>query len=342
MNFSSSLLGLLSLGLASTFAHGANIVANGDFSAGNASFNSEYSVLGTPGACAGPALGTGCYAVTTSANAVHPGFSNFPDHTGGGGNMMVANGASSPQFVWRQTLTVTPNTSYGISMWAASAVNDPAPANLRIEVDISGACGAVGTFATVGTLDATSAAGAWKQSQGLFVSGASTSVCLRLVNQNTAFSGNDFAIDDIVVDSVLAAASPIAAPDSGSTSPNVPVTLNALANDTVGAAPLAPATLDLNPGVPGVQTTFTDPGKGTFTVTNGGNVQFTPVAGFLGVARASYVVSGTDGSPSNVTTVTVTVSAPTPTSVPTLSQWGMLLLSGLLGLMGLAAARRRQ
>ena len=57
--------------------------------------------------------------------------------------------------------------------------------------------------ASIGTTFAASTIpGIWQQFYTSWYSGASTSAQLSLVNQNTAFSGNDFALDDIVFDTI--------------------------------------------------------------------------------------------------------------------------------------------
>ena len=87
---------------------------------------------------------------------------------------------------------------------------------------------------------------------------------------------------------------------------NAPVTLNPLANDIAfGGATINPASIDLDPNTPGVQSTVTVTG-GTFAVV-GQSVQFTPSNGFAGLAQCSYTVADTNGTVSNAAYLTVTV-----------------------------------
>src|ERR1700744_3006407 len=73
---------------------GTNIVANGDFTAGNTGFTTQYvyaNPLGTCGApgCLGP---ENVYTVYTDPHAVHNNFTHFADHTGntvGARNMLI-------------------------------------------------------------------------------------------------------------------------------------------------------------------------------------------------------------------------------------------------------------
>lgn len=298
----------------------ANRITNGDFSSGNTGFQSQY-LYGPDNAatCVYPsALEGGCYAIETSPRNAHAGLSIFVDHSGSG-NMMVANGAPTTDYVWRQTVTVPASSLLAFSVWAASAWADPSPANLRIEIDTSAACG-TNTFTTIGTVTATSTAGQWVQSKGSFLSGTSTQVCLRIVNQNTALGGNDFVIDDLFMD--IDSTVPTANNDSAQTTLNQVVVVDVLGNDTAGTESIDTNTIDLDPATAGNQTSYTDPGKGTFTVVNsGGNkVQFTPSLNYVGTATASYRVSSTPSvTPSNVATITVTINAPPTASAVTLT-----------------------
>ncbi|MFO1351260.1 MAG: tandem-95 repeat protein [Gammaproteobacteria bacterium] len=102
-----------------------------------------------------------------------------------------------------------------------------------------------------------------------------------------------------------------AANDAASTPFNTPVTIAALVNDSAAlGASLDPTTLDLDPATAGVQTNFTVPNQGTFSVGPSGLVTFTPVAGFTGTATIPYQVQDNYGQPSNSATLTVTVAAP--------------------------------
>ena len=104
---------------------------------------------------------------------------------------------------------------------------------------------------------------------------------------------------------------PIAKPDSSTTPYNTPVTLPVLGNDT-SSAPLDPVTVDLDPSTPGVQTTFTVAGQGTFATDPTGKVTFTPVPGFVGTSTTPYTVKDSLGQVSNPTPITVTVAPPLP------------------------------
>ncbi|MCU7618224.1 hypothetical protein NZ698_13525 [Chryseobacterium sp. PBS4-4] len=82
---------------------------------------------------------------------------------------------------------------------------------------------------------------------------------------------------------------PVAVADNAQTLQNAPVSFNVVSNDTDVNGSIVASTVDLDPGTPGIQTTFTTAGTGTWTVT-GGVVTFTPVSTFLGTATIPYTV----------------------------------------------------
>lgn len=175
---------LLGAVVCATPAMANNLVVNGDFEAGNTGFSSSYTY--SPGNCTPPAI----YDVRTSPHDCHPLFASMGDHTSGSGNMMVVNGAEQPNvLVWGQSVNVLQNTTYFFSVWVAS-VYPASPAELDFSINGS----------AIGSLTAPATTGNWVQFYATWFSGASTTAQLGLVNQNTAFSGNDFALDDIVLD----------------------------------------------------------------------------------------------------------------------------------------------
>lgn len=164
----------------------SNLVFNGDFSQGATGFTSSYSP-GTGGAF-GLLSNEGEYAVLSNSGAAHNNFASCNDHTGGG-NMMVVNGATTAnQNIWCQTVPVTPNSSYAFSAWITSVISEnPAILQFAINGQLLG-----------GAYNASSVLCAWGQYNATWNSGIATSATICITNQNTAGSGNDFAIDDIV------------------------------------------------------------------------------------------------------------------------------------------------
>lgn len=167
-----------------------NTVTNGNFSNGKNGFSSDYTYVSPTGSTGpfGALSAEGYYSVATSPRTTHTSFSAFADHTGSNGNMMVING--SPQnnaVVWKQSITVEPNTSYIFSIWAASA-HPSNPAKLTFSIN----------GVLQGVIQLTTTTGDWQNFTVQWTSGSSTSATIGIVNQNTIANGNDFALDDIV------------------------------------------------------------------------------------------------------------------------------------------------
>jgi len=162
---------------------GANLIVNGNFEGGNTGFTSTYTymVSGVP---------AGVYFVGPSPNVWNPGApTGCGDHTSGSGNMMLVNGATIAGVnVWTsQTVAVTPNTNYAFSVWVQS-LSTEAPAILQFSIN-SNILG--------NTINASATTCLWQQFYTTWNSGNNTYATISLVNNNTAFAGNDFALDDI-------------------------------------------------------------------------------------------------------------------------------------------------
>ena len=164
---------------AATFAN-ANLIINGDFESGDQDFLTDYT------------LGIGVtdqrYNVTTDPRLHHPAAASYGDHTSGAGLMMAVNAATAAdQLVWGQQVSLTANTDYEFSIWVSSWISSN-PANLVF--DLGGI--------SLGSFGAPLAAAIWDQYSFSFNSGATSgSVLLSIVDTTRAFSGDDFAIDDI-------------------------------------------------------------------------------------------------------------------------------------------------
>ena len=158
-----------------------NLLENPGFGAGTAGFSSAYNY--SPGNL----WPEGTYDITDNPQASHPNFAPCQDHSGDG-NMMVVNGAGIAGVeVYCQTVPVNPNTEYIFSAWVASVIS-AAPAQLQFSVN--------GTLLG-GILNAPGGTCAWVNFYQIWNSGANSSANICIVNQNTALSGNDFAIDDL-------------------------------------------------------------------------------------------------------------------------------------------------
>jgi gliding motility-associated-like protein len=160
---------------------GNNLIANGDFSQGNTGFTSAYNY-------ATPNVTEGQYYVGSSPRSWNPSLSNCTDHTSGNGNMLLVNGSPTLDVnVWKQTITVTPNTNYAFSTWI-QALWPPNPAQLSFSINGSD----IGNTITASLPTCT-----WSQFYIVWNSGNNTSATISIVNKNTQIQGNDFALDDI-------------------------------------------------------------------------------------------------------------------------------------------------
>lgn len=160
---------------------GPNLVVNGNFNAGNAGFTSDYSYKTPPNSAAGE------YYIGPNAQGWNPLMSPCNDHTTGSGNMMLVNGATVPGVtVWKQTVNVMPNTNYAFSIWIQT-VNNADPGRLRFTINNK----------EIGTPINSGSACTWMRFYTTWNSGSSNTAAIEIVNRNTVFSGNDFALDDI-------------------------------------------------------------------------------------------------------------------------------------------------
>lgn len=169
-------------------AFAGNLLVNGDFEQGRAGFMSAYSC--SPGNL----WNTGSYDVVLNPHLDHRLGGSFEDHTTGAGYMLALNGASdSKAIVWSETVTVSPDTTYLFTGWGASWGDtghsfDPAPAELRILIN-GRQCGVDVRLAATN--------GLWESFAVLWHSGASTQAVIELHDRDTAWLGNDFALDDL-------------------------------------------------------------------------------------------------------------------------------------------------
>ena len=177
------------------FSHNAqaNLIANGNFEAGNVGFTSDYSYQTT--SIYGPAT----YAITTNTSLVHPSGRLYHDHTSGRGNMMAINGAITPgKKVWGDTVDIVANTNYIFSMWLASWTSTN-PALLNLSLNAGGL--------DIGTVSAPTTTGLWDHHTFAFNSSSLTGpIELSIVDRTLDWGGNDFAIDDLSLERVKAPA----------------------------------------------------------------------------------------------------------------------------------------
>jgi len=184
------LLALVTVLTLATAAHAALII-NGDFESGNTGFSSDYEYTSDAGGLAvgGEGSGGGRYAIGTNPQYYHNGFVAFGDHTTGTGNMMIVNGSfTTGKDVWVGSLSssLMIGQTYVLSAWVRN-VYPASPAVLQFSI---GGAQVGSDFSVTGT-------DAWHLFTATFVAGASQTPAA--VDINLAFSGNDFALDDISI-----------------------------------------------------------------------------------------------------------------------------------------------
>ena len=127
----------------------------------------------------------GLFSVGTSPALFHDLRADFGDHTTGQGNMRLVNGNRNPDVVvWTTGVDVTPDTYYDFSAWAAS-VHPRSPLSLAFSIN--------GVLLDAPFVQPSTTA-LWQQFAAGWYSGLNTIAVLSLVNQNTAWNGNDCAL----------------------------------------------------------------------------------------------------------------------------------------------------
>jgi hypothetical protein len=177
------------------------LVTNGDFSAGNTAFTSDYTYKQDLPGLVPPGqgelyddTGTNAYSITTSGQNVHINFWGH-DHTSGSGNFMPVNGHGSTLIVWKETKTIEPNTTYYFSAWAMSLNSHPPYAQLQFSINGT----LVGTTAVLQSHgESESSPDNWIRFYGTWTSGPSDNIAdIYIKDLQTAHSGNDFGLDDV-------------------------------------------------------------------------------------------------------------------------------------------------
>ena len=94
---------------------------------------------------------------------------------------------------------------------------------------------------------------------------------------------------------------PIPVSDSGITQVGKSITLsNITQNDIAGTYPIDPSSIDLDPGQPGIQSQFTLPGEGFFSVSSLGTLVFFPSKNYSGIVSIIYTVADKFGNRSSI------------------------------------------
>jgi hypothetical protein len=267
-----------------------NLITNGDFESGNTGFTSSY----VSNIDLGP---EGRYYVTESPTTTHPAFSNCGDHTSGTGKQMVINGATvAGVAIWSQTVSVQPGQDYVFSYWVQTVhVDNPSILQLSVNGVLAGS-----PYTVINTNCV------WQQFQYNASSGASTSLTLSLVNQNTAASGNDFAIDDLTFKVVLDDSKTV----NVTVNPSLPVSVSIAASAnpvTSGASVLYTATPTNGGSSPSYQWKVNGVNAGT----NSSTFNYIPANGEIVTCVVTSNATCATNNPATSNPVTMTVNAPT-------------------------------
>ena len=163
--------GVALLGIVSTVS-GANLVVNGDFSAGNTGFTTGYTLsTQTPQLFANGV--NGIYAVlpigSVAGQSAYGDWTNVTvDPNGGNGNVFAADGATTANtLVWSETVAVQANTLYTFSYYVAE-ISNAGGSNAVFQPTIDGTNGATLT-----------ADGSWQEGTSTWNSGSNTSASSR-------------------------------------------------------------------------------------------------------------------------------------------------------------------
>ena len=168
-------------------------VINGDFSAGNTGFSSDYTLV-----TASFTLPLEYAVISNPATAFTNGFASFGDHTTGNGLMLFGDGSgNSSDRLWYESVTVTPFTTYTFTAYAAAATSfSPPTFNFYNGASL------------LGSLGITAAPGVFQQFSATLTTGNVSSIVLAIRDGNTVVYGNDFVVDDISLTRVTAVPEP--------------------------------------------------------------------------------------------------------------------------------------
>lgn len=116
-----------------SYEQGIDRAENGNFTEGIRGFTSSYTYGGT--AASALAL-PGTYTVGGIPKQYNPDYNEMSEHTGDGGNQLIAHVSAGESVIWEQTLTnLSLNTRYEFSAFFAAAKNNPTPLKLRFKIN---------------------------------------------------------------------------------------------------------------------------------------------------------------------------------------------------------------
>jgi gliding motility-associated-like protein len=165
-----------------------NLVYNGDFSKGNVGFETNY-LFYEPFNRVGAYK---AYGITSNSKFWFDKFSSCTSESSATGNMMVVDGSTSNQGTdsfWCQQIAVQPNKNYVFS-YRITSVAPESPAIIQTWVNGK----------NIGSKNLTNATCSWSMVVQNWNSGKDTIAQICLVDANFEGTGNDFAIDDITLE----------------------------------------------------------------------------------------------------------------------------------------------
>ncbi|WP_300661409.1 Ig-like domain-containing protein, partial [Fluviicola sp.] len=151
-------------------------------------------------------INAGNYTVASLATTpIHPDPTawNYAGHTTGANDdaFLAVNGSTSVGTFYDEVLNFAAGATYTYSIWHAASGNGPSgdyQLGIRITRVSDGALVAFANSSTSGPFDQT-----WKPLALTFTSNTTENYRVSLINISTGSSGNDFAIDDIIVNPLL-------------------------------------------------------------------------------------------------------------------------------------------
>ncbi|WP_082447956.1 IPTL-CTERM sorting domain-containing protein [Xylophilus sp. Leaf220] len=277
--------------------------------------------------------------------------SNYQDHTGNGGAVLIVNAGNVQNAVYRRVVSLQAGTKYTAKVWRFIIAG---PTNLSFDIRQADDSASVGQSPNYTT--ATGTNGTWSEMSWTFTTGGTCGTAqyaFSLLNNSQVVSGNDLFFDDISVQpdptgtpsgtlacSTTSTPTVTALPDSINTGPGQAVTISPLANDTI--TPNGSAVGDPTQGQ-------IRAAHGTVNFTGTGTVIYTPTAGYVGPDTFSYQIC-TTASAANPTpicstanvNITVAVATAVTKSIPTLSEWGLILMASVVGLIAMLRMRKQR
>jgi len=172
---------------------GPNLIVNGDFSAGNTGFSSDYATGTTSSVLANEeTYFIGDASVDWMPHWGQDNVTADPYGDPSGGMMYINGSPTAGQVYWRQTVAVTPGTDYQFSVWATNVnhwegFSGTGDADPLVELSINGVLVGSGRLSYLN-------AGVWQQLSGVWSSGGATSATLTMSSAAGIAMGNDLAV----------------------------------------------------------------------------------------------------------------------------------------------------